>query len=481
VTNVGRLDQGRQLLRQLELPTGRQPRAIFNPSVAEPLVGVDDRGLVDVDDAVRRAGNALAEWGSTPPAHRSAVLLALAGVLDANAEALGQLESLNTGKPIAAALDEMAQAADALRFFAGAARTPLGPAPGDYSRGHTSMLVREPVGVVAGIVPWNYPLLMAIWKLGPALAAGNTVILKPAELTPLTLLAFARLATAVLPESALTVLAGSGEGVGAALARHPGIAMVSLTGSIRAGRAVSAAAANTLKRVHLELGGKAPVIVFADADVERAIETVALMGYWNAGQECGAATRLLVHSSIHDAFLEGLTDATSRVTTGDPGVEDADIGPLASAAHRDRVAAMVEGARAVGAQVTIGGSALDRPGFFYAPTVIGDVPAGSEVDRLEIFGPVVTVRSFDDEEGVIATANDTDYGLSASVWTRDLARALHVSSRLEAGTVWINDHLALATEMPWGGFKQSGHGRDLSTLCLDEYVRTKHVMISSTR
>lgn len=479
MTVRGRLDEGLALLRTLPLAAGSE-RAILNPATGAVLATVADGSPADVDDAVIAATTASRTWGRATPSVRASALLALAAVLEENAEALGQLEALNTGKPLGVALDEMALAADALRFFAGAVRTAQAPAPGGYVDDHTSMIVREPIGVTAGIAPWNYPLMTAMWKIAPTLAAGNSAIVKPSELTPLSLLAFAQLASGTLPDGVLTVITGTGPEVGAALARHPGIGLVSLTGSILAGRAVSAAASETLKRVHLELGGKAPVLVFDDADLEAAVAAVTTMGYWNAGQECGAATRVFVHDALHDDFVGALVDAVSRITIGDPAdAEDSELGPLISADHRERVDGMVRRAVEGGARAAYGGTPLDRPGYFYAPTVLTEVAPGSEIDQVEIFGPVVTVRRFDDDEAVIAAANETRYGLSASVWTRDVGRALRTSSDLDFGTVWVNDHLVLATEMPWGGFKESGTGRDLSTLSLDEYVRTKHIMLNT--
>ncbi|NUH40164.1 aminobutyraldehyde dehydrogenase [Streptomyces samsunensis] len=452
---------------------------LHEPATGKALLEVPLGDNSTVDEAVAAAHDALTSWRRTLPAERAAVLLRLADAVEAHTELFAQVESLNVGKPLAVSREEIAVAADSLRFMAGAARTAQTPAAGEYVRGHMSMIRREPVGVVGAITPWNYPLMMAIWKLAPALAAGNTVVLKPAELTPLSTLLLTELTREILPPGVVNIVLGTGSVVGAALSRHPGIAMMSLTGSVASGKAVADAASDTLKRVHLELGGKAPVVVFDDADLDEVVESLKVMGYWNTGQECGAATRVLCDAAVHNALVAKLAVAVSSLAVGAPeDGEDIEMGPLISERQLERVAGMVSRAAADGAAIVAGGARIDRPGFFYAPTVITDVPAGSEIAREEVFGPVVTVQSFTSEAEAVAMANDVPYGLAASVWTENASRSLRVSDDLDFGTVWINSHLTLAAEMPWGGFGLSGYGRDMSAYALDDFTRTKHVMVN---
>jgi 1-pyrroline dehydrogenase len=448
---------------------------IVNPATGETIAEVPEGTQADVDRAVEAARKAWPEWRDATPAERAEVLLKLADLLDEHTDELAELESRNVGKPLAMAKDELPVCSDNIRFFAGAARILEGRSTGEYMEGYTSWIRREPIGVVGQVAPWNYPLMMAVWKFAPALAAGNTSVLKPSEQTPLSTLRFAQLASDVIPAGVLNVITGDGEPVGAGVVRHPDVRMVSLTGDVATGKEVARAAAETLKRVHLELGGKAPVIVFDDADPAQVAEAIKLAGYWNSGQDCTAASRVVAGPKIYDKLLEELVPAVESLQVGDPADGDEiEMGPVISKAQQDRVLGFLD--RAKGANVLTGGGTNGDRGFFVKPTIVVDVDQTDEIVQREVFGPVVTVQRFGDDDEALAWANDVPYGLAASVFTRDIGRALNASRKLEFGTVWINDHIPLVSEMPHGGFKQSGYGKDLSTYSLEDYTQVKHVM-----
>jgi 1-pyrroline dehydrogenase len=448
---------------------------VINPATAETIGAVPNMTADEVDAVVERAKQALPEWLDATPKERSELLHKLAQILEDNAEELAQIESSNVGKPLMVSRDEMPFSADNLRFFAGAARNLEGKSAGEYIKGYTSMIRREPLGIVAGICPWNYPLMMAVWKMGPGLAAGNVQILKPAEQTPLSLLRFVELAKDVIPDGVLQVVTGDGVPAGQRLVEHPDISLVSLTGDVATGKLIAKNAADTLKRVHLELGGKAPMVVFDDADPEQVAEGIKIAGYWNSGQDCTAGSRIIAGPKIYDALLEALVPAIEGLKVGDPADgDDVEMGPVISHDQQERILGFLE--RAKGATVLTGGSTNGSKGYFVNPTIVTDVKQDDEIVQNEVFGPVITVQKFADDNQAIEWANGVRYGLAASVWTRDVGRALNAAKRLQFGTVWVNDHLVpITSEMPHGGYKSSGYGKDMSIYSMEEYTQIKHV------
>lgn len=449
---------------------------VINPSTEQVIATYRNAKAEDVDAAVQRAVAAAKSWGNTTPAERGDILIKIADAIEAEAEEFAELECENMGKPLAYAKDEMPWAWDVFRFNAGAARSSHAPAAGEYANGSTSWLRREPLGVVGLIVPWNYPVLMAAWKIAPAIAAGNAVVIKPSEITPQTAIKLVDVCNRFLPEGVLNLVLGDGS-AGQAIVEHPNVRMVAMTGSTATGKRIAEAAAKTLKRLGLELGGKAPVLVFADSPIRQTARDIVEFGFANSGQDCTAACRVIVEDSAYEEFVEAFCDEAGKLVVGDPTDDATTMGPLVSKAHLDRVAGFVDRAKEAGATIRMGGSRLDRPGWFYAPTVVTDVAQESEIVQTEVFGPVVTIQRASSDDEMLEMANDVVYGLSASVWTSNLARMLRFTRELDFGTVWVNQQIFTASEMPFGGFRESGYGKELSGHGLDEYSQFKHVMV----